>query len=223
MVGRPSIAAIAALGIVTIHAGILLTSTSVVEDWHKKQTHLNSKYLRYWQESTEQPAADEANNTTQDDAKSSSTTILDMEQYEGSKQRRLESSCMGWHVDMSNQNGCTDDSNYPAQWVEDDELRRLMFHPTKEACCNRMFPIADCKIYETGCFVAPPPAPVSAPLLPIIPQQPTIVSYSSFSSNGVNKSPGLDPVSPPFATIDSTENENCISPGWHPVRIDIVC
>lgn len=61
--------------------------------------------------------------------------------------RQLKS-CIGWHAEMTNQDGCSDDANYPDAWLEE---KRSMFHTSYESCCKSFYNgSGGCKKYDTS-------------------------------------------------------------------------
>lgn len=76
-----------------------------------------------------------------------------------------------WHVDITLQDGCSNDSNYPAEWMN-SAVKANMLHPTAAVCCTKMFPNGRaCKHHNRGCDAAPKdtppsPTPASAPATP---------------------------------------------------------
>ena len=69
------------------------------------------------------------------------------------------SSCensIGWHADTttSKQNGCSNDDNYPNDWLEAD-MKEFMFFETSNECCQTLFNgkegYDDCKVHDHGC------------------------------------------------------------------------
>ncbi|KAL9190764.1 hypothetical protein ACHAXT_000470 [Thalassiosira profunda] len=76
-----------------------------------------------------------------------------------------------WHVDVANQDGCTDDSNYPDTWLMSNN-RKILFHPSAEACCQKMMPGRPCKHYPKGCEGPVEPGAQDGPVVPPPPSPP---------------------------------------------------
>jgi len=57
-----------------------------------------------------------------------------------------------WHADMKHQDGCSNDDNYPSDWLQ-DQMRVHMFHASHQDCCKAIFVgrAASCKKYDLGC------------------------------------------------------------------------
>ncbi|KAL7543342.1 hypothetical protein ACHAXR_012659 [Thalassiosira sp. AJA248-18] len=103
----------------------------------------------------------------EDEKMVSSSSIIDRSSE--SEHRRLKS-CMGWHAEMNNQDGCSNDVNYPDSWRKSNNsispgLRQSMFHKTEKACCDFFFPDKTCEVYSSDCKApgsAPPPSSSSS-------------------------------------------------------------
>lgn len=76
------------------------------------------------------------------------TSTIDPPSDDIQRQRGLKS-CNGWHAELENHDGCTDDNNYPDLWL-DTVLKAQMFHLSAEACCDMFFPDG-CQVYGRGC------------------------------------------------------------------------
>ena len=58
----------------------------------------------------------------------------------GREVRSTTRGTMGWHPEIAsgNQDGCSNDDQFPAKWTE-DMMREMMFRSTAKACCDAIF------------------------------------------------------------------------------------
>ncbi|EJK46915.1 hypothetical protein THAOC_34397, partial [Thalassiosira oceanica] len=74
---------------------------------------------------------------------------------EGSGICEADGSGHGWHADMNNQDGCSNDSNFPKEWLSDN-FRSHMLHPNPSDCCKAFLAGKQCKAYDSGCVYSAP-------------------------------------------------------------------
>ena len=60
----------------------------------------------------------------------------------------------GWHMVSVNGDGCSNDNDYPKEWLDHQKRGYKMFLPTYAACCDQFFRGKDCKKYDIGCVVS---------------------------------------------------------------------
>jgi len=66
-------------------------------------------------------------------------------------ERRTKTSCIHqWHMDIQHDDGCTNDMNYPNEWIASKEVSQLMFHDTAQRCCDKFYAGRECVIYDDG-------------------------------------------------------------------------
>ena len=53
--------------------------------------------------------------------------------------------CRGYHLNLSTQDGCTNNGNYPPQWTSPDQIDRMFFDLAGD-CCKFFFPNAACEV-----------------------------------------------------------------------------
>ncbi|KAL7531764.1 hypothetical protein ACHAXR_004218 [Thalassiosira sp. AJA248-18] len=92
-----------------------------------------------------------------------------------------------WHADMGNKNGCSNDDNYPKEWL-DTKVLKHMFHPTSEACCKSLYPTSGgkCPSRDGGCTK-------------------NVLKEGGTGGGGGGSS----------GTTTTPSNGNCVTAGWH--------
>ena len=105
------------------------------------------------------------------------------------------SSCisMGWHPDMVNKNGCTDDINIDKEWLEPG-MREFFLFESADECCAAFNLGNKCQVYESGCLHEDGDAVIMPDSLP---EDATISSSEE-------------------ALTLPSEPQPCRSIGWHP-------
>jgi len=56
-----------------------------------------------------------------------------------------------WHMDITHEDGCSNDDNYPEQWMDNPDSKILMFEDTAQKCCDKFYAGRECQIYDVGC------------------------------------------------------------------------
>ena len=51
----------------------------------------------------------------------------------------------GWHIDRGGDKSCTNSDDVPQIWLDDEDLKAKMLHPTSKGCCDHFFPNEKCK------------------------------------------------------------------------------